>query len=61
MNPLQALFNCLVYQRPQDLISSRWNAYRIQEYYEREPDERTPLLARRSGSSNNSEEPEFVL
>ncbi|XP_065215605.1 G-protein coupled receptor 143-like [Planococcus citri] len=59
MNPLQALFNCLVYQKPHDQILSRWNAYRVQEFHE--ANERTPLLARRSGSSNNSEEPEFVL
>lgn len=59
MNPLQALFNCLVYQKPQDQMLSYWNAYRVQEYYE--PGERTPLLARRSGSSNNSDEPEYIM
>lgn len=57
MNPLQALFNCLVYQKPEDNVASKWNAYVVQY----EPGERTPLLARKNGSSNSSDEPDFVL
>lgn len=62
MNPLQALFNCFVYQKSDNKMIFHWNRSSstfLKNYYEET--EQTPLIARKNGSSNNSDEVDFVL
>lgn len=62
MNPLQALFNCFVYQKSENKMILHWNRSSstfLKNYYEQT--EQTPLIARKNGSSNNSDEVDFVL
>lgn len=55
LNPLQALLNSLVYRKSQDRIVMPWSEFHHPMFDRYFPYEKTPLLARRNGSSNNSD------